>query len=57
MRWQLILKELISNLIYVKCSKNIVADTPSCTDEENNLNINNNNNVEPTLDNLSKTLP
>ena len=39
MRWQLILEENSPELIYIKCSKSIVADTLSRLDKKVNLNI------------------
>ena len=55
MRWSLILEELSPKLIYIKGSKNIIADALSCLDEIEYLNITNSNKnkkVEPTLESL-----
>ena len=50
MRWRLILEEVSSEQIYVKSSKNIVADALSRLDKIDNLNsIYSNKKVEPTL--------
>ena len=58
MRWRLILEEFSPELIYIKGSKNIVADALSCLDKIDNLNNTNsnyyNNKVEPTLESLSE---
>ena len=60
MRWQLILEELSPELIYIKGSKNIVADALSRLDKIDNLNNNSSKNdniinkVEPTLESLSE---
>ena len=68
MRWQLILEEFSSELIYIRGSKNIVADALKCLNKIDNLNntninfnYNNNNNnnynkVEPILESLWKNL-
>ena len=53
MRWRLILEELSPKLIYIKGSKNIVADALRYLDKINNVNSKNNiNKVEPTLESL-----
>ena len=60
MRWWLILEEFSPELIYIKGSKNIVADALSRLDKIDNVNntssnnIDNNNKVEPTLESLSE---
>ena len=60
MRWRLILEEFSPELIYIKGSKNIVADALSRLDKIDNVNntssnnTNNNNKVEPTLESLSE---
>ena len=61
MRWRLTLEKLTPQLIYIKGSKNTVADALSRLDKIDNLNntrssndYNNNNKVEPTLESLSK---
>ena len=55
MRWQLILEEFSPELIYIRCSKNIVADDLSYLDKLDNVNSNNNHNdVEPSLESLSE---
>ena len=53
---EVILEENSPELIYIKESKNIIADTLSHLDQINNLNStnSNNNNVEPTLESLSE---
>ena len=56
MRWRLILKESIPELIYIKGSKNIVADAFSCWDLINNVNNLYNNKVKPTLESLSENI-
>ena len=60
MRWQLILEEfspkLIYITIYIKGSKNFVADPLSCIYKRGVFNYNNNNKVEPTLKNFRKKL-
>ena len=50
MRWRLTLEEFSPELIYIKGSKNIVADTFSRLDDINNKN--NDNKVVPTLESL-----
>ena len=52
MRWRIIPQELSPELIYIKGSKNIVADAPSRLDKIDNINntSSDNNNVEPTLE-------
>ena len=57
MRWRLILEELSPKSIYDKGSKNIVVDTFSCLDKIDNVNSNDNNKVEATLECLSENLP
>ena len=56
MRWRLILEEFSPELIYIKGSKNIVADALSRLDKidypNKKRNESNNNNVEPTLEKL-----
>ena len=58
MRWRLILEELSLEIIYIKGSKNIVADALSCLEKINNLNNTStnfyNNKVQPTLESLSE---
>ena len=58
MRWWLEIEDISPELIYIKGSKNIVADALSRLDKIEHLNntnsINNNNKVEPTLENLSE---
>ena len=56
MRWQLILKEFSFKLIYIKGSKNIVADALSHQYKIDNRNDTNCNNfkVEPTVESLSE---
>ena len=56
MRWCLIVREFSPEFIYIKGSKIIVADAPSCLhkrDNLNNTNSNNNNKAEPTLESRS----
>ena len=52
MKWRLILEEFSPELIYIKGSKTIVADALSTLDKIDNVNGNNNNKVEPTLERL-----
>ena len=57
MRWRLVLEKFSPELIYIKGSKNIVADALSCLDKIENVNneLNyNTNKVEPTLESQSK---
>ena len=56
MRWQLDLEELSPELIYIKGSKNIVADALSRLDKIDNLNNTSSNDkrVEPTLESLNE---
>ena len=57
MRWRLILEEFSPELIYIKGSKNIVADACSQLDRIERLdytNSNNYNKVQPALDSLSE---
>ena len=54
MRWQLVLEEFSPELIYIKGSTNIVVDALSRLDKIENLNHENNNKVEPTLESLSE---
>ena len=63
MRWRLILEEFSPELIYIKGSKNIVADALSRLDKIDNLNNTNpnsnynkknKNKVEPTLESLTE---
>ena len=54
MKWRLILEEFSPELIYIKGSKNIVADAFSHLDRIDNVNNENNDNkVEPTWESLS----
>ena len=54
MRWRLTLEEVSPELIYIKGSKNIVADALSSLDKKGNINNanSNNNKVEPFLESL-----
>ena len=59
MGWQLILEEYSPELIYIKGSKNVVADALSRLDKIDILNktrnsYNNNNKLEPFLESLSE---
>ena len=53
MRWQLNLKKHSPKQIYIKGS---IADAHSCLVKINNLNNNNKNKVEPTLESLSEKI-
>ena len=54
MRWWLILEDISPELIYIKGSKNVVADALSRLDKIDYLYNNNNNKVGPALESLSK---
>ena len=58
MRWRLILEDFSPERIYIKGSKNIVADALSRIDKIDYLskssNKSNNNQVKPTLESLSE---
>ena len=58
MRWRLILEEFSPEPIYIKGSKNIVADALSCLDKIDYLNKSSNktnyNKVESTLESQSE---